>query len=307
MTKEKKICVNWSRPSVGLLLLLSVINIIAGKLNQASAQTLKIDEIVQFELPAAPLTDLQKRKTPDAQNIVQGVFTGRLKIPSGNGPHPAMVVVRTCHDSSYHDPWLNRLNDWGIASLSFSRCQPPDFIPDDAEIPALDWKRGSLASFGALNYLIGRQEIDAKKIGIMSWSRLGMIPLSTLQHEGFAQFFDNKFIAGIAIYPFCSFARGPHTGPILILAGNDDHWIDNNVCKRVADASVEDEFPVTTLMLKDAVHGFDIPAFGSPRRVTSDEINPDKFAAGGGVLGYNEIAASRAFQEVRKFLDKHLR
>lgn len=262
---------------------------------------------VEFELPRAPLTPLQKKRLPpDSRNISQGTFTGKLRLPIGQGPHPAMVVVRTCHDASFYDPWLDRLDQWGYATLTFSRCQPPDYLPDDAEIPALDWKRGSLAAIGALNHLAKQPQIDPDRIGIMSWSRLGLIPLSTLQYEGFAQFFDTGFAAGVALYPFCSFARGPHKGPILIVGGQDDSWVDNTVCERVEAATSNDEFPVTTILLEDAVHGFDIPEFGPPKAVPASVINPDRFAANGGVLGFSKPAADRASEEVRTFLEAHL-
>ena len=274
----------------------------------AEVQGTALAETVTFELPRAPLTPLQqKRLTTSARNLPQGRFSGDLRLPAGDGPHPAVVVVRTCHDAGHYSPWLDQLEDWGYATLTFSRCQPPDYEPDDAAIPALDWKRGSLAALGALVFLSEHPDIDADRIAIMSWSRLGMIPLSTLQYEGFAQFFEAKFAAGIALYPFCSFARGPHRGPILIVSGAADDWVDNTVCQRVAAESRQDEHPVTAVFLEEAVHGFDIAAFGAPKVVAASAINPDRFAAGGGTLGYNAAAAEQALQEVHGFLDRHLK
>jgi len=288
-------------------LLLSVATFSFGLLNNVEAGSAPTDETVRFDLPRAPLTPLRKKRSPNAQNIPQATFTGRLRIPAGDGPHPGMVVIRTCHDPAYYDAWLDRLDKWGFATLSFSRCQPPHMKPDDSDIPALDWKRGSLASFGALGYLSELLQIDAGRIGVMAWSRLGMIPLSTLQSEGFAQFFENRFAVGVALYPFCSFSRGPHDSPLLILAGGDDNWVDNKVCQRVARESKNDEFPATTIMLKGAVHGFDIPQFGGPRLVSAEQINPDRYAAGGGMHGYNKAAAIEAIERVRVFLSKHLK
>lgn len=272
-----------------------------------SMATRALAETVTFELPRAPLTQLQKQRLDaTARNLPQGVFTGDLRLPTGDGRHPAVVVIRTCHDADHYTPWLDRLASWGYATLAFSRCQPPDYLPDDADIPALDWKRGSLAAIGALTYLAERPDIDPDRIAVMSWSRLGMIPLSTLQLEGFAQFFEARFAAGIALYPFCSFARGPHLGPILIVAGAQDEWVDNTVCQRVAAQSRLDKHPVTAVFLENAVHGFDIAAFGPPRLVEAALINPDGFAAGGGRLGFNEPAAERAVEQVRRFLKQHL-
>lgn len=273
----------------------------------AASAELSENRLVRFELPLAPATSLQEqRQGKSAGNLAQGSLVGRVRVPEIKGRLPAVVVVHTCHGEAMYEPWLDRLNTWGYATFSFSRCQPPDQVPDDASYPSLDWKRGALAAQGALQYLAERPDIATSAIAIMGWSRLGMIPLSVLNPEGFYQFFPEKFAAAVALYPFCSFARGPHAGPILTVSAGLDDYVDAGVCKRMADNTQGDEFPIQFAAMPGAYHGFDIEAFGPVRRANRSEINPDEFAAGGGTLGFDRKAQELAVRAVRAFLKDHV-
>ncbi|MEM7429365.1 MAG: dienelactone hydrolase family protein [Pseudomonadota bacterium] len=261
---------------------------------------------VVFEIPRAPLTSFQKARLPAGHTNPAGrKLSAALIVPPGEGRVPAVVLVRTCHDSRYYQPWTDRLHAWGYATLMFSRCQPPDFQPVDNKVASLDWKEGALAAYGALKFMQAHPRILPDRIGLIAWSRLGMIPLSVFNPEGAAQFFTERFAAAIAVYPFCSFARGPHEGPILVLSAGKDDWVDPHVCARMARLTANDRVSVEFRLYPDAVHGFDIEAFGAPRFV-GQEINPDGFAAGGGTLGFSRSAQARAIEEVRSFLTRYL-
>ncbi len=273
----------------------------------ANAADEMIDTFVHFELPTAPPTKLQRsRNAPPSSNLTKETFTARLRLHPGNRKSPAAVVIHTCHDDSYYEPWLNRLNRWGFATLSFSRCQPPDHVPDDTQHPSLDWKRGAMTAMGALKYLSSKPEIDPNAIIVIAWSRLGMIPLSVLNREGFSQFLKERFAAAVGLYPFCSFARGPHAGPILVVSAEKDDYVDTQVCVRMGRNTSRDRYPVRVVVIPDAYHGFDIEAFGKPHRAGRSEINPDGFAAAGGTLGYRPSGARKAISEVHKFLLQHI-
>ncbi len=123
-----------------------------------------------------------------------------------------------------------------------------------------------------------------------------------MNYEGFSQFHDLQFSGAIAIYPFCSFARGPHRAPLMIVSAAKDDYVSTQVCERTADQTQADQYPITFHKLSDAYHGFDIPAFGPVHRAERDEINPDGFSAGSGTLGYNASGASELFDLVRDFL-----
>ncbi len=264
------------------------------------------DTQVSFEIPRAPLTKFQKARLPTGyKNPAGRTLQARLRIPESEGRMPALVLVHTCHDPAVYQPWIERLNGWGHATLSFSRCQPPDFKPVDNKVPSLDWKEGALAAYGALKLLRDHPRIDPERIGLIAWSRLGMIPLSVFNPEGAAQFFSERFAAAVAFYPFCSFARGPHEGPVLVLSAGKDDWVDPNVCSRMARLTRQDRVPVEIALFPDAVHGFDIEAFGPPR-FAGRSINPDGFAAGGGTLGFHRPSLTKAIALTRAFLARQL-
>ncbi len=264
-------------------------------------------ESVSFVIPAAPLSSFQQSLgTKVSVNQVQDVFQGKLRIPRSSSKVPAAVLIHTCHGETQYLPWIERLNDWGIAALSFSRCQPPDYVPDSTQFPSLDWWRGVPVANGALGFLRRRAEIDADAIAIIAWSRLGIVPLSALNPEGFSQFSPDRFAAAITFYPFCSFARGPHDGPILVLLAEHDDWVDTDVCLRMGRETKNDSYPIRIEVMKDAVHGFDIEAYGKPHFASRSEINPDEFPAAGGTIGYNARATGNAIKLVRAFLREHL-
>ncbi len=137
---------------------------------------------------------------------------------------------------------------------------------------------------------------------MLAWSRLGMIPLSIFNFEGYHQFFSEHYAAAVAFYPFCSFARGPHLGSILVLSAALDDWVDTDVCIRMANRTRDDDFPVMIEVFANSWHGFDIEAFGAQHKASVKEINPDGYAAGEGTLGYSELARNIAVESVRKFL-----
>ncbi len=264
-----------------------------------------IDERVRFELNRAPMTPFQKQRLPaQSANLAQGTFTGRLRIPKATTRVPAAVLVHTCHDERHYLPWMRLLNSWGFATLSYSRCQPPDNAPDDSSIPSLDWKRGALIAYSAFDFLRSRPEIDDQAIVVIGWSRLGAIPLSVLNYEGAHQFHRTHFAAGIALYPFCSFARGPHAGPLLVITAGRDDYVDPAVCERMASETRGDKFPVTLKAFSGVWHGFDMKHYGERHFAPRTEINPDAFSAGGGTVGYDAAAHAAAVREVRRFLEQ---
>ena len=274
---------------------------------EARTAELAVDKIVSFDLPHAPLTLLERQRLgARAVMPAQGSFAARLRVPKANKKVPAVVAIHTCHNPSYYDPWLKRLSERGFATLSFSRCQPPDNRPDAAVPPSLDWKRGASAAMGALRYLASRPEINPNAIALLAWSRPAMTSLSVLNLEGFSQFFKIKYTAAVALYPFCSFARGPHGGPILVISAGKDDWVDTNVCVRMGANTSRDRYPIQVVVIPDVHHGFDIEAHGPPHRAARAEINPDGYAAGSGTLGYNGSAANRAIEIVFNFLTNKL-
>lgn len=262
-------------------------------------------EGVLFSIATAPPTPLQvKRLEEKAKTLPGAPMKGRLKLPSSSKPIPAIVLVQPCYPEKIFADWVALMNDWGYATLSFSRCGQPAPV-FQGPIAAYDWKEGAQAAFGALKYLENRDEIDSDRIAIMSWSRFGMVPLSVLNEAGFAQFHENRFKTAVALYPFCSFARGPHDGPILVLTAASDDWVSSDICQRMGRETAKDRYPVKVVVFDGVYHGFDLPAFGQPT-FRESQINPDGFNASGGTLGYDEPSHKRAVMLIKEHLAANL-
>lgn len=260
---------------------------------------------VTFRGKPAPLTAFQKKRLPPgAKNPPGRELTAVLRIPEGDKPRPAVILIHTCHNPAFYLPWIKQLNSWGLATLSFSRCQPPDNKPLNAN-ESLEWREGSATAYAALNFLATNPNIDKTRIGLIGWSRVGMVPLSVLNPEGDYQFSKAKFAAAIAINPFCGFAGGPHQAPILVLSGGKDDWVDAKLCQKMSVLTANDKFPVTVKVYPNAWHGFDIEAFGAPH-YTEKEINLDGYPVGGGTLGFNVVARDNAVSVVKNFLTEKL-
>lgn len=263
---------------------------------------------VVFPLPVSPPTRLEiERGMAGANAATPATFRGLLRVPTGAGKAPAVVLVHTCHGPSFYQHWLERLNDLGYVTLSFSRCSTPTGEPDDTAHSTFDWKRGATIAFGALQYLSALEEVDPSRIAIMGWSRPAMVPLAVLNYEGFSQFHDLQFRTAIAVYPFCSFARGPHRAPILIVSAGQDDYVDPVVCRRISTSTREDDYPIDFRVIEDAYHGFDIPKFGPRHAATRAEINPDEYSASGGTLEYRADYEAILASFVEDHLEKNMK
>jgi len=263
------------------------------------------EETVHFSTATAPPTPFQvKRLGNDARNPPGPEMVGVLALPDTEEPVPAVVLVMPCYGDHVFRNWMSVLTEWGYATFRFTRCGQKAKIYQ-GPLHAYDWKEGAEAAFGALNYLALRPEIDASRIAVMSWSRFGMVPLSVLNEAGFAQFHERSFRTAIAFYPICSFARGPHDGPILVLTAAADDWISSPICQRLGRKTTNDQHPVNVVVFEGAYQGFDLPAFGPPE-YREKEINPDGFNAKGRTMGYDSDAHKRAVRLVREHLSRHL-
>lgn len=133
------------------------------------ATEVKVDETVEFQIPQAPLTPMQVQRLPKGStNLQHRSFTAQLRMPEQITKAPAAIEIHTCHDAVIYQPWIERLNDWGSATLSISRYQPPSFVPDDSKPLSLDWKFGeprkaSLSQINSDGYAAGEGPLGYNK------------------------------------------------------------------------------------------------------------------------------------------------
>ena len=99
------------------------------------------------------------------------------------------------------------------------------------------------------------------------------------------------FKASVAIYPYCAAALDISNSPLLVLIGDQDRWCPADRCSTPLKRKGRHE--ITIKVYKGADHGFDAEGM-------------DKTIKGHRLL-YDPVAAADAMEEVRSFLEKHLK
>ena len=188
---------------------------------------------------------------------------GKLVLPSGSGPFPALVVVNSSAgtDDRIWDRLLADLPAHGFAALGLQT-----FVGRGIR-GGVDSRQGEVSFLAAptdalfaLKYLRGRPEIDATRICVIGHSRGGQAAFNFLYFNTFLQlvaFQDEPFACNISLN------TGGHyrpenlqaTGrPALVFIGEkDDVWhmdIYRSFVEQVRDAGN----PVEVFTLKDSYH-----------------------------------------------------
>ncbi len=159
-----------------------------------------------------------------------------------------------------------------------------------------------LDAIGAVAYLAQRDDVDAKRIGLMGWSNGAstVLAATNLRHRDVAAALVQPAFA-IAFYPGCEadLKRGYEpVAPLLILAGQLDDWTPPGPCRtlaRRAGPRVEIE------VYPGAYHDFDSDLPVHMRKDVPNGVNP-----GRGVHVGGQAAAWKASRERwLRFLDPH--
>jgi dienelactone hydrolase len=160
-----------------------------------------------------------------------------------------------------------------------------------------------LDALGAVAYLAGRSDVDARRIGLVGWSNGGstVLAATNLRHRDVAEA-QTKAAFSVAFYPGCEadLRRGYEAAaPLLMLVGEADDWTPAAPCKALARVA---EGPKPEIeIFAGAYHGFDSEA---PLRLRKDV--PNGVHPGQGVHVGGNAAAWRASEErLLRFLSEH--
>lgn len=237
-----------------------------------------------------------------------------LRMPSGDGPFPAMVIV---HGSGGVDgrgeAMAKVLLQAGIASLEPDMWKPRGFTGGTQSRPKAITDTLPDA-YGALAFLAAQPKIDSKRIGILGFSWGGALSWITafgLRPLNAGRAIDGlSFAAHVPLYGSCTAylpgARGgqslaalgarPTGAPMLYIVGTQDDYESNT------DSCLElqKSYPETRMRLRmvdGATHGFD----GQRAARVFDERAKD--GKGGWItITPDPDAAQAVRQEVAKFL-----
>jgi dienelactone hydrolase len=113
---------------------------------------------------------------------------------------------------------------------------------------------------GALAWLRDRSDVAANRIFLQGWSNGGSTALNVMIRQGTR----GGFRAALAFYPGCG--RGAllanavaTSAPLALFLGSDDEEISPEICRHVAQRSIDAGTFVTTALYPGATHDFDDP------------------------------------------------
>lgn len=283
------------------------IAIFVGAVNPMTGANAAEVTVVEFNSASTPPSKLKIRQAKARGlelNPEPGTpITGKLRIPEGDGPFPAIVMIHGCEGiASFQDQWAMKFNEWGYVTLQvdiFGSRNLVDVCQDVSDPRMAEY--GPMDAFGALLFLQSHPKVHPGNIGAVGWARSATLSVSS--KVGARQLFDHGFRAVISMYPDCTLMNSPvFADPLLIVSPGLDDWTKPERCKQLAS---EDD-NVEILEIPGAFRGFDDSEI-KERTVRSNILNRFKESAAGVTFGYDAQAHQTASDRMREFLAAHLK
>ncbi|MDO8288893.1 MAG: dienelactone hydrolase family protein [Parvibaculum sp.] len=235
-------------------------------------------------------------------------IAGRLRVPSGEGKKPAVLLLHgTAGPSAREGGYADGLNAAGFVTLELDQWAARGSTGGVAGRPKTVLE--TLPDvYGARAYLAAHAAVDASRIGVMGFSFGGiasMLAATHLRNDVFLK--GDHFKAHMPFYPIgWAYNKVPGfefgdlvDAPVMIVTGaldqydNDPHVME----KLVATLDARDAAKITLKVMDNSHHCFDMPG--------ADVVVNDPFShqgKGGEVtMRCNEAAMADAHQLVVKF------
>ena len=218
------------------------------------------------------------------------IVSGILRIPEGEGPFPAVVLIHGCGGLA---PFMTQEWPRYLTGLSYAVLVVDSYGSRGAkhclQIKYRHTRILAEDAFGALDYLATLPSIDANRVGVMGFSR-GAIAVSTYIVNSIREETEGvDYKAAIALYGACSSEYDSDSVPLMAIAAEKD-LKNASPCIVVGKQSPDLEVYV----IPGAYHGFD-------SKSASGKTN-----FGGTKMQYSESATNKARQLTKEFFAKHL-
>lgn len=235
------------------------------------------------------------------------VLPGRLVVPDGRGPFPAVVLIHGCSGVRPNaDMWASFLRDHGYASLildGFGARGVNEICTNFNRVPTF---RRVMDSYAALKYLASRPEIAADRVALMGFSNGAVVVLdaSTAYWSEFLTNPPQRFRAVLAFYPECRNRTAEFSIPVSIHIGDRDDWTLASSCEAlVAQAKPPGSLPEVHVY-PGGLHAFDDLRGGGYLPQVRNMNSPTGYGA---TVGGDARTLERSKVDVLKFLGRHLR
>ena len=210
------------------------------------------------------LTPKSARALVERTVAEKSIIAGLLKLPAGAlGAVPAMVIVHGSGGVTKGEwEWANRINRLGIASFVIDNFTGRGIGETDTDQFRLSPVADIAGALAALRLLATHPGIDPKRIGVIGFSRGGIVALDTALEPFRRAVIDGdlRFAAHIPFYPSCdiNYVSARLDGsPILMLLGGKDNYTPAAPCVAYADELRNKGAQVSAAVYPNAYHAFD--------------------------------------------------
>jgi dienelactone hydrolase len=236
-------------------------------------------------------------------------ITGYLVLAKPGQKTPAAVFSPACSglmksDGKAIKGWYQRmakfLKQHGVSSLLVDGFTPrgeSDICLQKADERMIDGKVRGRDSLAGLKYLRTRSEIDPNAIFLFSWGATGSFEVME-KGNGDAAEAGGGFNGSVMFYPECDSVYGSYSSgaPIQILVGDKDTWNPASECISLKKRVTVESAMVNLAVLKDALHGFDVP-------MAVQEVS---MASGTHTVGENSKAREKAYMKIAAFIKQNV-
>jgi dienelactone hydrolase len=268
------------------------------------------------------------------------VVFGTLSLPAATaGRVPAMVIAHGSNGVTDERDfwWAKQLNAIGVAAFVVDSFTPRGIRETATDQSQLSTAANLADAFAALKLLTTHPRIDPAHIGVMGFSRGGIVAeLAALEPYRRAVIDDaTRFALHIPLYPYCNdwhISAHVTSAPLLFLLGGSDDYTPPEPCRAYAQWFQSHGAPAGVIVYPNAYHGFDgerapfyYPALVTGRNCDSI-IDLDRFTVTirstgqditasardyyrncigkGATVGGNTEARRRAQEDVKAFLKR---
>ena len=200
-------------------------------------------------------------------------ITAELLLPPGAGKVPAMVIVHGSGGVSAEREgrYAREMVGLGVAALvidSFRGRGIASTVQDQAQVSSAEMTEDA---FAALKTLAGHPRIEAKRVGLIGFSKGGTVALLAAHEARAARALPPvlRFALHVPVYPWCGslYFKPKSTGaPIYMLLGGADTYVGVAPCQENAASLKAEGAHVEVTVFPGAGHGFDAgKAYHNPR------------------------------------------
>ncbi len=256
------------RTVVALALAIASASALAGSITADSPPVDSLADGRTGTIAFAALTPKGQRDFVARKVAERSTIAGVLALPAGaKAPGaakvPAMVVVHGSSGVLKNDwDWAARMNGLGYASFTIDNFTGRGIVETATDQSRLSPMADVAGALAALRLLATHPAIDAKRIGVIGFSRGGLVAVATALDPLRRAVIDGelRFAAHVGVYVGCgvSYISAQVDGsPMLMLLGGKDDYTPPGPCLAYADALRARGEPVSAIVYPNAYHGFD--------------------------------------------------